>query len=132
MKYSQWIGLVVAAVVIIACYLPWMQVPVLQTVVTGMDSGGTNLGRPGKLTIFFCVIAAILFIIPRVWAKRVNLVFCALAVAWAVRNFLLYARCEMGACPERKYGIYIMVAGALLMFLAALFPDTSVKERSKD
>jgi hypothetical protein len=129
MKYSQWMGLAFTVIVIIACYLPWMQVPVLQTVATGMDSGGTNLGKPGKLTMIFCVIAAILFVIPRVWAKRVNLVFCALAVAWAVRNFLLYARCEMGTCPVRKYGIYIMLAGTLLMFLAALFPDTSVKER---
>ena len=97
-----------------------------------MDSGGTNLGKPGKLTIIFCVTTAIFFIIPRVWAKRANLVFCALTVAWAVRNFLLYARCEMGTCPVRKYGIYIMLAGSLLMFLAALFPDTSVKERDKE
>lgn len=128
MKYSQWLGLACAVVVIVACYLPWVQVPVLQTIATGMDSGGTNMGRPGKLTILFCIIAAILFVIPKVWAKRTNMIFNALAVAWAVRNFLLYARCEMGTCPEREYGIYIMFFGTLFIFLATLFPDTTVKE----
>lgn len=128
MKYSQWFGVAFAVAVVVACYLPWMQVPVLQSIATGMDSGGTNMGRPGKLTIFFCVLAAVLFVFPKLWAKRANIILCALAVAWAVRNFLLYARCEMGACPERKYGIYIMFFGTLLIFLATLFPDTAVKE----
>lgn len=128
MKYSQWFGVAFAVAVIIACFLPWIQVPVLQTIATGMDSGGTNMGRPGKLTIFFCALAIILFVLPKLWAKRTNLILCALAVAWAVRNFLLYARCEMGTCPEKKYGIYIMFFCTLLIFLATLFPDNTVKE----
>ncbi|MFT3705091.1 MAG: hypothetical protein QM802_22180 [Agriterribacter sp.] len=131
MKYSQWIGVLIALLVIAGCYLPWMEVPVTQKIATGMNSAGTTLGRPGKLNIIFSVIAIVCFIIPRVWAKRTNLLFCALGFAWALRNFLLYGRCEMGTCPERKYGLYLVLFGGLLMLVASLLPDTKVKTTEK-
>ncbi|MBX2920929.1 MAG: hypothetical protein KF746_01960 [Chitinophagaceae bacterium] len=93
-----------------------------------MDGMGTNFGKPGKLHLIFCSIAAVLFIIPRVWAKRINWVFCALGLAWAVRNFLLYARCEMGICPERAIGLYLVLFASIVMLAAALFPDMKVKK----
>lgn len=126
MKYSQWIGLACTILVIIACYLPWIEIAALSTTLTGMDGQGTNLGKPGKLHIIFCVPACILFLLPYIWAKRVNWFFCALGLAWAVRNFLIYARCEMGTCPERKYGLYIVLIGSVLMLAAALFPDMKI------
>ena len=126
MKYSQWIGLAAAILVIIACYLPWIEIASVSTMLTGMDGQGTNFGRPGKLHIIFCVPVSILFLVPFIWAKRVNWFFCALGVAWAVRNFLIYARCEMGTCPERKYGLYLVLTGSIVMLAASLFPDMKV------
>ncbi len=126
MKYAQWIGLAGVVLVIAGCYLPWIEIPSLPDIITGMEGQGTNFGRPGKLHIIFCIPALILFIIPRVWAKRVNWLFCALGLAWAVRNFLIYAHCEMGTCPERKYGLYFVLAGSVIMLAAALFPDMKV------
>ncbi|MFT3747245.1 MAG: hypothetical protein QM768_02975 [Agriterribacter sp.] len=131
MKYSQWTGVAVAVLVMVACYLPWMEIPTLQKIVTGMDNAGTNLGKPAKLHLIFCVIAIAFYLIPKVWAKRANIIFCALGVAWAARNFLLYARCEMGTCPERKYGLYIVLFGSVIMLLAALFPDLKVAEKKE-
>lgn len=129
MKYSQWIGIATAILVITACYLPWMEIQALQKVVTGMDNNGTNFGKPGKLHLIFCVIAIILFLLPKVWAKRINFIICALATAWAARNFLLYARCEMGTCPEREYGLYLLLAGNIIMLVMALFPDLKVASK---
>ncbi|MCC6288925.1 MAG: hypothetical protein IT249_13665 [Chitinophagaceae bacterium] len=131
MKYSQWIGIAAALMVIIASYLPWMEIPALQKIVTGMDNAGTNLGKPAKLHLIFAVTAIVFFLIPKVWAKRTNLIFCALGIAWAVRNFLLYARCEMGTCPERKYGLYIVLCGSVVMLLMALFPDLKIVEKKE-
>lgn len=132
MKYSQWIGIATAILVIVACYLPWIEIPTLQKVVTGMDNNGTNLGKPAKLHLIFCVIAIILYLLPRVWAKRMNLIICALAIAWAVRNFLIYARCEMGTCPEREIGLYLLLLGNMVMLAMALFPDLKVVPKKKD
>lgn len=131
MKYSQWVGLAAAILVAFACYLPWIEIPSLAKVLTGMDPGGTNFGKPGKLHLIFCVIASVLFLLPLIWAKRINWFFCALGVAWAVRNFLIYARCEMGTCPERRYGLYLVLSGALLMLLAAFFPDMKIEPKKE-
>lgn len=132
MKYSQWIGIAAAVLVIIGCYLPWMEIPTLQKVVTGMDNAGTNLGKPAKLNIIFAVCSIGLYLIPKVWAKRLNMIFCALAIAWAARNFLLYGRCEMGTCPEREYGLYIVLIGTFVMLVMALFPDLKVITKKKN
>lgn len=131
MKYSQWIGVAVAIVVVSACYMPWIVIPSLHNTITGMDAKGTYFGKPGKLHIYFCVITSVLFIIPRIWAKRINWLLCALSVAWAVRNFLLYARCEMGMCPERKYGLYLVLLGTLIMLFCSLSPDLKLKEKKE-
>lgn len=131
MKYSQWIGIAAAILVVIACYLPWIEIDYLSKTLTGMDAEGTNLGKPGKLHIIFCVLAAVLFLLPLIWAKRVNLLFCALGLAWAVRNFLIYARCEMATCPERRYGLYLVLLGSVVMLAASLFPDMKIVEKKK-
>ncbi|HRP32952.1 MAG TPA: hypothetical protein PKV73_13725 [Agriterribacter sp.] len=131
MKYSQWIGLAAVILVIVACYLPWMEIESLSKTLTGMDGQGTNFGRPGKLHIIFGVICGIFFLLPLAWAKRINWFFCALGVAWALRNFMIYARCEMGTCPERKYGLYLVLFGSVLMLVAALFPDLKVAKKKE-
>lgn len=128
MKYSHWIGLAAALVVAIGSYQPWVTISALSHAITGMDGTGTNFGKPAKLHLIFCVIAAIFFLIPRVWAKRFNWLFCAMNLAWAARNFLLYARCEMGTCPERELGLYLVLLGSVVMLAMALFPDMKVKK----
>lgn len=129
MKYSQWIGLAAAILVIIACYLPWVEMEAFSTVLTGMDGKGTNLGKPGKLHIILCVISSLFFIAPFLWVKRINWFFCAMGVAWALRNFLIYARCEMGNCPTIKHGLYIVLIGSVVMLIASFLPDIKVKEK---
>lgn len=129
MKYSQWIGFGAVLLVVAACYLPWISIPGISNTITGMDAAGTNFGKPAKLHLIFCAITGILFIIPRIWAKRINWIFCGMAAAWAVRNFLLFARCEMGTCPERKIGLYLLLFSSTLMLAAALFPDLKVKPK---
>lgn len=128
MKYSHWIGLAAILVVVIGCYQPWVSIPTLSHPITGMDGTGTNFGKPAKLHLIFCAITGIFFLIPRVWAKRCNWLFCAMNLAWAARNFLLYARCEMGTCPERELGLYLVLLGSVVMLVAALFPDMKVKK----
>lgn len=132
MKYAHWIGLAAVILVIAGCYLPWIEIPSLSKTLTGMDGQGTNFGRPGKLHIIFCVLALILFLLPFIWAKRINWFFCALGLAWAVRNFLIYAHCEMGICPQRKYGLYFVLTGSIIMLAAALFPDMKIAHKESN
>ena len=89
MKYSQTLGVVFALLLISACYLPWCIIPSKALIISGMNTTGTVLGKPGYMHIFFGVISILLFVIQRVWSKRVNLLIMALNFAWAIRNYLL-------------------------------------------
>jgi len=126
MKYANEIGVFGCIALIASCFLPWIYIPSINTVVTGMKSGSTNFGSPGMLHIFFSVIAVVFFLIPKIWAKRANVVFCTLNFAWALKNYLLISRCEAGECPEKQAGIFIIVALSLLMMVMSLIPKISL------
>lgn len=131
MKYSQWLGVAAAAVIVLGCYLPWITIPSVSNIITGMDASGTNFGKPGKLHLIICSIATLLFAIPRVWAKRTNWVFCMIGFAWALRNMLLFTRCELGTCPKVSIGLVLVLIFSLVMLACSLLPDLKVKSKVK-
>ena len=46
----------------------------------------------------------------------------------AIRNFLLFGRCEAGDCPERQIGLYLALAASIILMLTILFPQIELKE----
>ena len=117
MKYSNYIGVAIAIALIAFCFMPWVYIISIQTTITGLDSGNTNFGSPGAMHIIFCVFSIILFLLPKVWAKRANMIVVTLNFAWAIRNFLLITRCEVGECPEKRFGIYAVIILSFLILL---------------
>ncbi|QEC43299.1 hypothetical protein [Pseudobacter ginsenosidimutans] len=132
MKYSQWIGILAAITLVIACFIPWTYHPDVQKNFTGFFSENNLYGRPGKFFVTFAIIASIFFLIPRVWAKRWNLLFTAIIVAFAIRCFLVYTGCYHGICPEKKAGIWLVAISSIVMLLMAVFPDTKLPEQKKN
>jgi hypothetical protein len=102
--------------------------PDLQKDFTGFFSEEGRYGRPGKLLVFFSVISLILFLVPRVWAKRVNLLFGTLSLAFGIRCFFVFTSCYLGICPEKKPAIFLVVIAPLLITLAAVLPDMKLKK----
>jgi len=127
MKYSQWIGIAAALLLIAACFMPWAYFPDLGKDFTGFFSEKNIYGRPGKVLIFFSGIEILLFLIPKVWAKRANIIVSALAIAFAIKSYILYTSCYGGLCPDKKIGIFLVLAAALITLVAALLPDLPVK-----
>ena len=132
MKYSQWIGIVAAVVLVVSCFLGWTYHPDLQKVFTGFYSEGNTYGKPGKVFIFFAAIAVLFFLIPKVWAKRWNLFVCGLTLAYAIKSFILFSGCYKGICPQKKEGLWIMLFAAIGMMLMSLLPDQKVAEQKAD
>jgi len=130
MKYSQWIGVAAALLLIGACFLPWAYFPDLHKEFTGFFSENNAYGRPGKIFVFFCSISIILFLIPRIWAKRANIFTGAIILAFAIKSFILYTACYRGICPEKRAGIFLVVLGALLIIAAAVSPNLRLKEKN--
>ena len=77
------------------------------------------------------VAAMIMFLAPYIWAKRTNIFIVAFNIAWAVRNYILLSRCYGGECPEKKTGLYLLLAASLVMMVAAFVPDIKIKEEKK-
>ena len=118
------------ALLVIAAYQPWVWVASKNITISGMHATGTNFGRPALLNLIVSGFAGICFIMNSVMAKRANLFFCAFNLAWTVRNFIIVSICRAGECPEKKLGLYMLLAASVIMMIAALLPDLKLKEES--
>ena len=131
MRYMKWIGLLAVILLIVSCFLPWVIIPSQNIVVSGVDSTGTNFGKPGYTHFVLGFFFIILHFISRLWAKRVNLIVVALNLAWAVRNYFIISMCREGECPEKQIGLWLVMSASVLMLIAALLPDIQLKEEKK-
>jgi hypothetical protein len=132
MKFSQWIGIAAAIVLIISGFMNWTWYPDIHKYFTGFYSENNIYGRPGKIFIYFTSIAIIFFAVPRLWAKRWNVLICTIIVAFAIKTFILYTTCYRGVCPVKQPGIWMMITSASVILLCALLPDMKIKNASPE
>ncbi len=119
----KWIGIIASITLVIACFMTWVVIPSKNIYVSGVDSAGTNFGKPGFFHFITCFFFIAFSLVPRVWAKRANLLVTALNLAWAIRNYFMVTLCRGGECPEKHIAVYIIVAASILMLVAALLPE---------
>lgn len=128
MKYSQWIGIAAALLLVAASYMPWAYFPDLGKEFTGFFSEQNRYGKPGIFLTSFSVVMIVLFAIPKVWAKRTNLAVAAITLAFAFRSYILFTGCYRGICPEKRVGIFLVLLAVVITMAAALLPDLPVKQ----
>jgi hypothetical protein len=117
------VGLLVAS-----CFTPWVIIESKNIVVSGIDATGTNFGKPGYIHFVLSFFYIVFHLIPKVWAKRWNLLVVGLNIAWAIRNYFLISTCREGECPEKQIGLYLVMAASVLLMISALFPDVKLTE----
>ncbi|TAH08847.1 MAG: hypothetical protein EAZ13_02360 [Sphingobacteriia bacterium] len=126
MKYSQSIGLIAAIIAIGSCFMPWVIIEQNGLIITGFDTTGTRFGKPGLFIVYTCSIAGLLFLIPKIWSKRINVFIAAFAMCWAIRNYLIITACYGGECPKKQAGFFILLAATILVMMMALLPKMQV------
>lgn len=129
-KFLRWIGITACIMLIISCFLPWVYYADLNQHFTGFYSFKNEYGRPGKLLVVVGIIALLLMILPKLWAKRVNLFFTALCVGYSIKTYILFTSCYNNYCPEKLAGIYLMLLSSFIMLTAAVFPELRVGVKS--
>ncbi|TDW96764.1 hypothetical protein [Dinghuibacter silviterrae] len=132
MKYSQSIGIVLVLAFGVVAFLPWIYIPSLHVFVKGMDAGGTLFGKPALFNIFCCGFALLFFAIPRLWAKRANIFFTTMNLAWALKNFIILSICREGECPERLPSLYLMFILALGILVMSFLPKLEIKKGTSE
>jgi len=125
------VGIIAALILIASCFIPWTYYPDIDKTFTGFFSQANAYGKPGKAIIFFSVLSVVLFIIPKIWAKRFNVLVTAITIAYCVRSYVLFTTCSGGVCPEKKVGIFLIVISSALMLVSALLPDLKLNENEK-
>jgi hypothetical protein len=131
MRLMKWLGPAAALSLLISCFSVWVFIASKNITVSGVDTTGTNFGKPAYLHFVLIPFFILFSLIPRVWAKRANLGITAMNLAWAIRNYFMVTACSGGECPEKRIGLYLVLAGALLMLLASFFPDIKLKDAEK-
>jgi len=128
MKYSQLLGVIAVIALAGICYLPWSFIPGKNIIVTGMSAPGTDFGKPGLMHMALGVLLLLFFLIPKIWAKRINVFIAAINIAWGIRNYILLSTCYMGVCPQKKAGLFLLLALCSFIQVMSFFPKIKVPE----
>lgn len=131
MRWMKWLGVGGGILLIISCFTTWVFIASKSITVTGVNAEGTNFGKPGYLHFLLTFFFLVFTLVPRVWAKRANLLVVALNLAWAIRNYFMISACRFGDCPEKHTGLYLVIIASVIMFVSALFPDMKSEETLK-
>lgn len=126
----KWFSLAAAVILIVSCYQPWIIVLSKQIIISGVDARGTSFGKPGYFNLLLTSFYIVLTLVPRLWAKRVNIFIATINMAWLFRNYLLLSRCEAGECPQKQSFFYIFILAGVCMFIGALLTPANKKQVS--
>ena len=126
MNRSQWIALASTIVLAVACFMPWAQIASANIIISGVDTEGTRFGKPAYLHFILGALIILFTFIKRLWAKRFNLMFAALNLAWAIKNFMIVGRCEAGECPEKQTGLYLALLASAVLLFTTFFPNMKI------
>ena len=110
--------------------MPWMTIESKSITITGVETGGTTFGKPAYFHFFWTGLFLVFFLINRVWSRRTAMVFSAFNAAWALRNFLLLPACQMGDCPVRRAGLYVLLISSIALFFSGLIAPVKNKPTS--
>lgn len=134
-KILHWVGIAACVVLIVSCFLPWgyyaddQIVHEADRVFTGFYSYKHYYGKPGLIFSLFALVIALFMLLPKLWAKRANLFMSAFILAYAVRTFIVFGACYNNYCPQKMFGLYLMLVSTILIMLASVFPDVSLSDK---
>jgi hypothetical protein len=128
MRWMKWVGIAAAILLIISCFLTWVTIDSKNIVVSGVEATGTSFGKPGYFNLLMTFFFIVCTLAPKIWAKRINLLFTGMNFAWAIRNYFIIYACLGGECPEKHAGLYLVLGASLLMLASSLFPDIELPD----
>ena len=128
-KILHWLGIIACITLIVTCFLPWVHYADINQTFTGFYSYKNEYGKPGKFLVLLAAIILLFMLLPKVWAKRANLFVSALALAYAVKSFILFSSCYNNYCPEKLFGIYLIVICTVIILVASGLPKLKITKK---
>lgn len=127
MKWRRWVGIGACLVLMISCIMNWAFYPDIKKYFTGFYSEHNYYGRPGILLCFFGGTGVLFYLLKRTWSDRLNMIFSAIAVAYAITSFLRFTSGYDGFVPVKQPGIFLMLFSAIIHLLVSIMVSSMVK-----
>jgi len=131
MKYSKPVGIIACIILVVVCFMPWTYHADINKTFTGFFSENNAYGRPGKFLIFFAVVSCVLILLQKIWAKRLHLFLSALFTGYAIKTYILFTSCYNAYCPEKKFGIYLMMLSCFIILIVTVLPEMKIVKEKK-
>ncbi len=126
MKHSQTIGIILCIFLMFCTTQPMVIIDSKNLIITGWQTAGTSFGKPGMFFAIFGGLAALFFALPFIWAKRFNLAFASLILAWSFRNFMVLSTCQMGDCPRVQWPLYACIIISFSILIMTFLPKIKI------
>lgn len=131
MKYSQVIGVAAILFLWASCFMPWITVPVKDNLVTlsgvnGRVHDDLTLGKPIIFYVVFGLLSAVLFLTPKIWAKRTNIFITAILLSLTIFYHLSFTFCRQAVCPSLLTGVRLQIPLGVLILAMSLLPKLRV------
>ncbi|MBL0146322.1 MAG: hypothetical protein IPP48_11725 [Chitinophagaceae bacterium] len=125
-KILHWLGVLAAITLLVSCFLPWAYYADINETFTGFYSYKNNYGKPGKFLMAIAISGLVFTLLPKVWAKRVNLFLAALGLGYAIKTYVLFTSCYNAYCPQKLTGIYVMLIASAVLLISTVFPNLTL------
>jgi len=123
MKYYKWFGWLACVLLIASCFMPWTYYADLNKNFTGFFSEQNMYGKPAMFFIFMAAVSAVLIYLDKIWAKRTHIFLGALTIGYLIKTYILFTSCYNAYCPEKKFGLYLLIVSTVLLMIVSIFPD---------
>jgi hypothetical protein len=70
---------------------------------------------------------AILFLLPKVWAKLVTILLATMQLAWMIRNYILLTTSFIGEVPDKTWVLQSMIPLSLVIILMSFLSSAPLK-----
>ena len=127
MKWQRITGIVSCVFLIVSCFMHWAWYPDIREFFTGFYSKHNYYGRPGVLLSSVGFLGVLFYVIRKPWADRINLVFSAIGMAYAITSFLRFTSSYDGFVPDKKAGIVIMMIASIIHLVMAMMLLSMIK-----
>ena len=130
MQIMKWLGFIAAAILITACFFPWVTITSKQIIISGINTEGTNWGKPAYTHFVLTGLYLLFILLQKTWTKVANVFFSGMNLAWAFRNYIRIGGCEAGECPEKHTALYITLFTSIIMLVCAFAIDSRLKRKN--
>ncbi len=106
--------------------MPWAYYADLHKSFTGFFSEQNMYGKPGIVFVFIAVCTAILIYLDKLWAKKTLIFLAALNIGYLIKTYVLFTSCYSAICPQKEYGLYLLIFSSVLLLIVTFFPDIKI------